>query len=150
MNKRAARLVLVTCALVALLQSCASTPPRNPESGAPEIVVRNYHAALNRGDLLPLTLYVAPDVEWYSVVNGERILEVSGRQALTEALRAYFARNLKPTWSFDSAFTSGSFIAVRERSQWRGAEGSSERTTLCVYELHDGRIRRITQFLTGE
>jgi hypothetical protein len=95
-------------------------------------------------------LYVTPDVEWYSAMGSERVLEVSGREALIEALRVYFARDLKAAWSFDSAVAHGNFIAVRERSQWRNVDESGQRETLCVYELQDGRIRRITQFLIGE
>lgn len=149
MSNRCARLGLAACALAVFLAGCASAPRSAGERGA-EAVVRNYHAALNRGDLLPLTLYVTPDVEWYTVVDDQRILEVSGREALSEALRAYLARDQEASWGFDVALSHGAFVAVRERSRWRGADGRGERVSLCVYEIHDGRIRRITQYLSAD
>lgn len=136
------------CALA--LAGCATVPRQTGGAPSATDIIRSYHAAISRRDLLPLTLYVAPDVEWYSAVDGERILEVSGREALADMLRAYFSRNLSATWSFDAATTHGAFVAVRERSQWRGANENGERITVCVYELQDGRIRRITQFLSGQ
>lgn len=150
MSNRVVRLGLAACALIVFLTGCASTQRSSDGDSSNEAVVRNYHAALNRGDLLPLTLYVAPDVEWYTAVDDERILEVSGREALTEALRAYLARGQAASWSFDVALSQGAFVAVRERSRWRGADGRGERVSLCVYEIHDGRIRRITQYLSAE
>ena len=137
------RLALLGLAL--LLAGCASLPGR----ATPEIeVVRNYHAALNRRDLLALTAYVAPDVQWYSQLADERVLEVSGREALTASLQAYFAQHAETYWSFESATVQGNSVAVRERSQWRTSSERDERVTLCVYELHDGRIRRVTQYLS--
>lgn len=143
------RFVLAACVWAVFLTGCASPQHRADGDRSAESVVRNYHAALNRGDLLPLTLYVTPDVEWYTVIDGERILEVSGREALTEALRTYFARDLNASWSVDSVVAQGAFVAVRERSHWRDAGERGERVSLCVYEIQDGRIRRITQFLSG-
>jgi len=132
-------------AIAALLTGCAASPhAANAPSSA---VIENYIAALNRRDLLALTAYVTPDVEWFSSIGGERILEVSGRDALAESLRRYFANNQATRWTLGSSMPQVNYIAARERSTWRDAHGAGSRESLCVYELQDGRIRRITQFL---
>jgi limonene-1,2-epoxide hydrolase len=135
---------LVGCAGLSAAPSAHSGQP--PASG--QIVIEKYLAALNRRDLLALTAYVTPDVEWYSMVNGERILEVSGRDALTQSLQQHFAGHANTTWSIEAAQTIGNHVAVTERSQWSEDGRVQSRSTLGVYEFVSGRIRRITYFLS--
>jgi len=90
---------------------------------------------------------VSPDVEWYSFLAGERILEVENREGLKEAFETYFARFAETRATIESAWVVGDLVAVRERTQWSDGtlRGSGER--LGVFELADGRIVRITYFL---
>ena len=129
-----------------VLSGCAATRSKSSES-SPLVVVEQYLAALNRRDLLMLTAYVTPDVEWYSMVKGERLKELAGRDALRQALTSYFSQNEDTRWSIEQSMVVEQNIAVRERSEWRAAEGSGERVTLVAYELRDGRIARITYFV---
>ena len=105
-------------------------------------------AALNRRDLLPLTAYVTPDFEWLSMVNGERVVEVASREALADMLRVYFERNQNPTWRIESMNASGNVLAVTERVEWVESGASQSRNSVGVYEFQDGRIRRVTYFLS--
>jgi limonene-1,2-epoxide hydrolase len=147
MHKKGVPMLRASILLLSLssLIGCATTPSKS--SASPLAVVEQYHSALNRRDLLVLTAYVTPDVAWYSVVNGERIQEVSGRAALLETLRSYFAQNLKTHWAIESSTVVNQVVSVRERSQWQESDSSDERVSLAVYEVHDGRIARITYFL---
>jgi ketosteroid isomerase-like protein len=145
MSGRASRLAF--CLLLSgVLFGCASAP-RGTLDESNTAVVKNYFAALNRRDLLALTAYVTPDVEWFSMVQGERIQEVAGRAALTESLQTHFSQTALSSWTIESMSQANRFIAVRERTRWRTASEEGEREALCVYEIQDGRIRRITQFL---
>src|SRR5215831_13645179 len=80
-----------------LLAGCAADARRADHPKAD--VVDEYIAALNKRDLLLLTAYVTPDVEWRSVVNGEAILEVAGRDALKSMLEKFFAQHERTHWS---------------------------------------------------
>ena len=133
--------------MIALLSSCASTPSKQAAPASPLTIVEQYLSALNRRDLLMLTAYVTPDVTWYSIVKGERITEVSGRQALAQTLTNYFASTQKTEWAIEQAIVVAQTVSVRERSQWRADDGNGERSSLAVYEIVDGRIARITYFL---
>jgi ketosteroid isomerase-like protein len=110
-------------------------------------VVEQYLAALNRRDLLMLTAYVTPDVEWYSLLNGQYLQEVAGREALATALKTYYAQNQQTLWTIEQSMLVQQKVVVRERSAWRSAAGPGERISLVVYELRDGRIARISHFL---
>jgi limonene-1,2-epoxide hydrolase len=132
-----------------MLSACATTPHTSQTQSQLEVVER-YLGALNRRDLLMLTAYVAPDFEWLSMVNGERVLEVSGREALATALKQYFADNRSTRWSIQSANVIGDHLVVDERSEWREGDMTQARHSLGIYELHDGRIRRVTYFLSGQ
>jgi limonene-1,2-epoxide hydrolase len=132
--------------LLCLLSACATTPFK-AAAPTPLAVVEQYQSALNRRDLLVLTAYVTPDVTWYSVVNGERIQEVSGREELLQTLRNYFAQNQQTHWGIEHSTAVKQLVSVRERSQWSTADSSGERVSLVVYEVRDGRIASITNFL---
>jgi ketosteroid isomerase-like protein len=138
--------VLACIALAALLSACAS-PRTKPEGAASRAVIENYLAALNRRDLLALTAYVTPDFEWVSMVDGERIVEVESREALAQTLRQHFARHEFYRWGAERMEVVGGAVAVTEYSEWRENEKPQSRTALGVFELTDGRIRRVTYFL---
>jgi ketosteroid isomerase-like protein len=150
MDMRPHQAFRISVMLVTLVfAGCATTTRQaKPATQSSLAIVEQYVAALNRRDLLALTAYVAPDVEWYSVVDDERILEVTGREALTQTLQRYFAQNQQTHWSIEHATVVDRRVAVRERSQWHSSDGQNgERVSLSVYELRDGRIARISYFL---
>jgi limonene-1,2-epoxide hydrolase len=135
--------------LCAALSGCAASPVKHIGNDVSQLaVIENYMAALNRRDLLPLTAYVTPDFEWLSMVNGERVVEVTSREALAAMLRAYFERNQNPKWRIEAVNASGNMLAVTERVEWNENGASQSRNSLGVYELQDGRIRRVTYFLS--
>ncbi len=145
--------VLVLTLASLLMGGCATVQHRESRRSPLLAAVEGYVAALNRRDLLALTLYTTPDVEWYSVVGGELILEVSGRDALAKSLTQYFARNANARWTIKSAQVVANRVAVNEQSEWSEADRrqahAGQSVYLGVYELSDGRIRRMTYFLDG-
>jgi ketosteroid isomerase-like protein len=137
---------LACLALAALLSACSSQRIK-PDGASSRAVIESYFAALNRRDLLALTAYVTPDFEWVSMVDGERIVEVESREALTENLRRHFERHEFFRWSAERVDVVGSIVGVTEHSEWREDGAPQSRTTLGVIELQDGRIRRVTYYL---
>jgi hypothetical protein len=142
--------VLIGATVVALL-GCGTAPQRKHvgESASAQRVIESYLKATNDRDLLMLTAYVTPDFEWVSLVGGERIVEVQSREALAATLREYFVRYPTSTLRNESLQVVDGFVVVSERSEWQASDGKGERTSLGVYELFDGRIRRVTYFLNS-
>jgi hypothetical protein len=139
----------VCVALGALWASgCATVSPRSGAvSGEPHAVVEAYYDAVNRRDLLVLPAYVAPDVTWYSVIDGEWLLEVDSREALVEAFETYFARFPQTGAKIEAWLRVGDSIAVRERTSWSDGSQSGGGERLGVFETVEGRIVRVTYFL---
>src|ERR1043165_611000 len=101
------------------LSGCATSPMTSTVKHALDVrlVVERYLAALNRRDLTALSAYVTPDIEWYSAVAADRMLEVSGRDALTQALGKYFSEHDKTHWELQRADVVDEFVAAVERSE---------------------------------
>lgn len=132
------------------LAACVAAPARIGSSTEPtdaRAIVEAYYAAINRRDLLVLPAYVTADVAWYSVVDGERLLEVDSREALTEAFETYFARFASTSVNVDSWLSVGDKIAVHEHTYWSDGTTSGGGERLGVFELAGGRIVRVTYFL---
>ncbi len=145
---RARRHLLLSLLLIATLSAgCATTATGSRHANAPAAVVRGYFAAMNRRDLAVLPAWVAPDVEWFSMAAGERILEVAGREELAQAWRSYFARFATTHVAIENLAAAGETVTVVERAEWRQGRESGSRRSVGVFELEDGRIRRITYFL---
>ncbi len=134
-------------ALIVCVSGCATTSGHATTATSSRAIVERYLAALNRRDLLALTAYVTPDVAWYSVVGGRRILELTGREALDKSLAQFFQQHSRTQWTIESAQVVDRRVAVNERSEWNEGERMQSRSSLGVYELSDGRICRITYFL---
>lgn len=134
-------------ALVALFAGCAASPGRAVPSQDARAVVERYLQAINRRDLVSLAAFATPDVEWISLANGERIVEVSGREALRQAYEEYFKQNMFAHWRIERALVNDRYVAVVERSEWGEGATRESRISMGVYEIVDGRIRRITYFL---
>lgn len=147
-RQQALRLLLLFSAALIVL-GCASVRQSEAAAQSSLSIVEQYLAALNRRDLLMLTAYVAPDVEWYSIIDGKRLQEVAGRVELAQMLTRYFEQHQRTHWMIEQSSLAANFLAVTERSEWDEGDGTRSRTSLCVYELRDGRIRRMTYFLVA-
>jgi len=145
--QHALRLLLLLAAALIVLGCASIVRPSKAATQSSLSIVEQYLAALNRRDLLMLTAYVTPDVEWYSTIDGKRLQEVASRAELAQMLTRYFAEHQRTKWVIEQSSVAANFLAVTERSEWDEGEGIRSRTSLCVYELQDGRIRRMTYFL---
>ncbi len=105
--------------------------------------VSRFLAAFNAHDVAGLTRLVTDDIEWLSVRGDEISTETKGRTALKNAMTAYFDSTPGVRSTHEASFESGDFVSVRERVYW-GAKGrESSQAAIAVYELSDGKIRRV-------
>jgi ketosteroid isomerase-like protein len=137
-----------------LLAACTIAPVR-PQAGVRDGTedvrqLEDYYAAINRRDLLVLPAYVTPDVVWYSIIDGERILEVDSREALVEAFRVYFERFAETRAEIASSIAVGDVIAVVERTRSSDGVTMNRGERVGVFEFENGRIARITYFLPSD
>jgi hypothetical protein len=129
----------------ALLLLC-SAPGLSQEPPAEQRLVERFLEAYNRHDVAAMLRLVHPQVEWLSV-SGETISrETSGAAALAEATREYFASVPSARSTMEGMMPAGRFVSVWERAHWETSNGPRSQTSLSVYEVEDGAVRRIWYF----
>lgn len=48
--------------------------------------------------------------------------------------------------TIEASFENGPWVTVRERVHWTGASGPRTQASIAVYEIRDGRVRRVWYF----
>lgn len=113
---------------------------------SPDAVVERYMAAYNDHDVEAMLELVDADVQWLSI-DGDRIrVEAEGAAALGEAMRGYFESMPSTRSEIETMMISGNRVSVREIARWRVGDEWREQAALSVYQIADGRIRRVWYF----
>jgi hypothetical protein len=132
------------------LMACAtpaSSRPAVADAQAPEQVVRDHLSAFNRQDVPALAARVHPDLAWYNVAGDDLEAEVRGRDAFEAAMRGYFAQLPSVRSEVEGLARSGAYVSFRERVRWTSSSGEPRtQTSLAVYEVREGLIRRVWYF----
>lgn len=116
------------------------------QAQSPEEVVERYMAAYNDHDIEAMLALVDADVQWLSI-DGERIrVETEGSGALAEAMRGHFESMPSTRSEIETMMVSGSRVSVREKARCRIGDEWREQAALSVYQVADGRIRRVWYF----
>jgi len=110
----------------------------------PEAVVRAQLAAFNAQDVEAMVRQVAQDFVWYTIKGDEMSVEVRGIEALKKGMHSYFMSLPSARSEIHTMSTNGNFVSVRERATWKSKTGEDRsQNALAVYEVVDGRIRRV-------
>jgi hypothetical protein len=106
-------------------------------------VVERFVEAFNRHDVDAMLALAHPEIQWLSV-EGEKIsVETAGVAALGESMRKYFRSLPSSRSSIEGVVEAGRFVSVRERARWQGKSGERTQSALAVYEVEEGRVRRV-------
>jgi hypothetical protein len=114
-----------------------SSPPDNARA------VEAFVAAFNARDVDAMLALATDDIAWLSIDGTAVSVETSGKAALAESLRKYFASC--PTCRSEvviGAQTTARVAAV-ETATWTAASGPRSQRSLSIYEFVEGRIRRV-------
>lgn len=131
-------LFLVTLAIPAIAQQAPDAPEPDPKP-----VVERFLEAFNRHDVEAMLALAHPDVQWLSV-NGDRIsVETSGHEALRESMTKYFVSLPSAAASHERTMSAGPYVTVVERARWKGDKGERSQAALAVYEVQEGKVRRV-------
>ena len=111
-----------------------------------EHVVRAFVGAFNVQDLPALLALADSSIAWISVLGDSVAIETRGRAALEASLAAYFRRLPSARSTLEALTVSGPWVTVRERAYWEGSAGPRTQAAVAVYEIRDGRVRRVWYF----
>ena len=116
-----------------------------PVQAAPDHsqTVQAFVAAFNARDVDAMLALVTDDIEWLSVDGASVAVETSGKAALAESMRKYFASC--PTCRSEVAIGARTTarVAAVETATWTASSGARMQRSLSIYEFADGRIRRV-------
>ncbi len=113
---------------------------------SPQSFVTRFLQAFDDHDVEGMLALAHPDVEWLVVSASTVTVESAGSAALGKGMRSYFASMPTVRAAAEDWTISGRFVAVRERTRWRGPDGHRTQSALSVYEVEDGGIRRVWYF----
>lgn len=130
--------------LVFALLLALALPPSWAQS--PDEIIERYMAAYNDHDVEAMLELVHPEIQWLSVDGNRVSVETDGAEALAEAMRGYFETVPSTRSSIEMMMVSGNRVSVRERAHWKLSGQAYSQAVLTVYELVDGRIRRVWYF----
>lgn len=143
--------MLLRCALIIALLCTFSTNRLQAQSttapeGAPaEVlqVVEHFIAAFNARDLARMLSLTTPDVQWLSIEGEKMSVEAAGVEALRSSLESYFRSVPTARSTIERSLIAGPHVSIWERVRWQGRSGERTQASLAIYELQDGRIRRV-------
>lgn len=134
-----------------LLAATAGAPQPTPASTQQEViptpaaeqVVRQYMAAYNQQDVQATLAFLADEITWFSVQGDSVSVQARGRAAFESFLGKYFANNPTSRSEVEQALVLGPFVSIIERASWKAKSGDQSQASLAVYEVQDGKIRRV-------
>ncbi len=121
----------------------AQPAARSPRDTTPVSVVRKYVAAFNAKDLDAMMEMVASDLVWMSV-SGDSLTDVGhGVDAFRRLIAGYFRAVPSARSELITIDATGPSVTTHERTRWETSpDRVSGQTSLVVYEVRDGLIRR--------
>ncbi len=124
------------------VSGCAPKPPANEVPDA----VAGLFESFNQHNPQAMMAFVTEDVEWLSVDGQEVGVETTGRAELESAMQDYFDGIPDVQTTIEAIITAGDYLAIRERSSWPTEEGTKTAAALAVYQIDDGKVRRLWYF----
>ena len=131
----------------AFLASRGFLAPQAPAPERPETVVRSLTEAFNARDLDAVLRRVAEDAEWIQTDGDQTRVILRGREAIKAAVTAQFKKDPSDRRELHMLTPNGAFVSVRERAvEKAGTDEERSSNALSVFEVEDGRVRRVWSF----
>ncbi|MDX2184619.1 MAG: nuclear transport factor 2 family protein, partial [Gemmatimonadaceae bacterium] len=141
--RRVCLLLLLALPICHTATADAQRPGLRPRDRAPSSVVRDYVAAFNAKDLDAMMRVVAREFVWMSV-SGDSLTDVGrGVDAFRQLIAGYFRAVPSARSELRAIDATGPWVTTHERTRWDAAAADvAGQTSLVVYEVRDGLIRR--------
>ena len=123
-------------------QAAGCTEPASPPKPQ-ELVVCRFAAAFNRHDLDSLLVLADTAISWLDVVGDSVQIQAHGHEGLRVGLASYFQARPTSRSSLESVRAVGQWVSAWDRVLPDSAKGASAEVALTVYEVRDGKVRRV-------
>lgn len=126
-----------------VIMSTAITSAQDSSAESPTSTVERFIAAFNSHDVEAMLQLTHADVQWLYIHEDTLMLEANGVAALEKAMRGYFSMIPSAHSTVEAKMEAGEFVSVWERVRWEGKNGEKTQSSLAVYEVKEGLIRRV-------
>jgi hypothetical protein len=110
-------------------------------------LVQRQRDAFTRKDVAALTADLADDYAWFRILDdGQAQKSASGKAEVEQRMTAFFASVPYTGSRVDRTMTVGNYIVAEEKDSFDTPQGPRSQTTLGVYEIKDGKVRRAWAF----
>jgi ketosteroid isomerase-like protein len=117
----------------------AGTEAARPQSVA---VVEAWLDAWNRHDIEALAALLHPEVTWLSIEGDELRAEIHGAEALRDWATGYFREFPNAVTGASDFASAAGYVSFRETASWGEGNETFSQSSIAVYEVRDGAIRR--------
>ena len=111
-----------------------------------ELIVAAFAEAYNNGDLDGMMDHAHDAFSWRSIENDKAETIVSNADALRNELSSYFNADQKPRSDVVVVKSHGDYVTTLERAYWTVDGAERSQASFAVYQIEDGRIRRVWYF----
>lgn len=113
-------------------------------------LVTAFVEAFSKHDVADLVARTHADVEWLSIDGSTVSVETRGQEALAAYLQKYFEGCPSCRSTVEISSVSGNFVAAIETAHWESKGEKRSQASLSVYEITDGKIRRVWYYPTAK
>ncbi len=128
-----------------ILAACSPDAERNgppPAAGDNVNVVTGLMAAFNDHDADRMRDYWHPDVTWIELSGEQASTVTTSAQQLHDELVAYFEAYPTVSSSLENITVNGNYVTAVERPVWQEAGERMSQSSIVVYEIIDGKVKR--------
>ncbi len=135
--------------LLLLTVACAPDAERNapmPPAGDNVDVVSGLMAAFNAHDADAMREFWHSDVTWVELSGQQASVVTSSAAQLHNELIAYFESYPTVSSSLENISVNGNFVTAVERPVWKEGGERQSQSSIVVYEIIDGKVKRFWYF----
>ncbi|MDX1618764.1 MAG: nuclear transport factor 2 family protein [Balneolaceae bacterium] len=137
---------LLFCLLLMIVTFIPESPA-HAQNGTPEadsvkqVVLQNLEA-YNRHDVAAMLGHIAEPFLWYSILSDTMVVEEYSQARFRSEMEAYFSDYPDVKSELIGLQVFGRYVYFEERATW-GDDGEHSQSSLGIYEVVDGKIRRV-------
>lgn len=139
--RRIAIVILSVFCLAACSPDAERTAPP-PAAGDNVNVVNGLMEAFNDHDADKMRGYWHPDVTWIELSGEQASLVTTSATQLHDELVAYFEAYPSVSSSLENITVNGNFVTAVERPVWKEGGERKSQSSVVVYEIIDGKVKR--------
>ena len=124
---------------IAAMAAAGSTGAADPKSE----LVKTFVGAFSKHDLPAFLALTHAEIEWLTIDGASVLVETRGQEALSTSMGKYFQSCPTCRSTVEVSSVNGNFVSAVETAHWESKGQKRAQSSLSVYEIVDGKVRRV-------